>query len=174
MTPRVVLIGLPGAGKTTTGRRLAKVLDVEFADSDELVEQRTGRSVTELFAAGEASFRAVEAAAVAAALRDFGGVLALGGGALTSVEVRDALAACSAPVVALRAETATLADRVGDGSSRPLLAAGPVERLQVLAAERLPVYEQLATFAVDTDDLSPGQAASRIAAVLHERGLDHG
>jgi shikimate kinase len=171
MTPRVVLVGLPGTGKTTTGRRLAKILGVDFADSDDLVERATGRSVVELFRDGEQIFRSAELAAITAALRDFDGVLSLGGGAVTRDETRAALAACGAPVVLLRAQLPTLAVRVGDGGGRPLLAGGADERLAALADERGGLYESVATVHVDTDGLSPGQAASRVAAALHERGL---
>jgi shikimate kinase len=168
MSPRVVLVGLPGTGKSSTGRRLAKILAIPFADSDELVETATGQAVTALFAAaGEAAFRAAERAAVTAALTDFDGVLALGGGAVGSAETRAALVRSPAPVVHLRAQLETLGARVGTGQSRPLLAADPQAGLRRLAAERAPLYEEVATFSVDTDHRTPGQVAATIAARLH-------
>jgi shikimate kinase len=167
----VVLVGLPGTGKTTTGRRLAKILATDFADSDDLVEAATGRSVRELFAQGEPVFRAAEADAIAAALRDFEGVLALGGGALTTAATRDAVTASKAQVVLLRAGLDVLTERVGDAESRPLLTQQPAERLRQLAAERGTVYEAVATLVVDTDERTPGQVASHIAAELHRRGV---
>ncbi|WP_375500374.1 shikimate kinase [uncultured Jatrophihabitans sp.] len=170
MSPRVVLVGLPGAGKSTSGRRLAKILALPFADSDDLVEAAAGRAVTEIFAEdGENSFRAAEAAAIAAALVDFDGVLALGGGALICTSTRAALVSCDVPVVVLRAQLATLGSRVGDARTRPLLAADPNARLAELAAERAPLYEEVATFVVDTDRRTPGQVAATVAARLHER-----
>lgn len=169
MTPRAVLVGLPGAGKSTTGRRLAKILCVGFADSDDLVETATGRTVRELFDDSEAAFRAAEATAVTAALSGFDGILSLGGGALTAPGVRDALAACGVPVVLLRATLETLGDRVGDGRTRPLLTEAPAERLAVLADQREPLYRGAATMTVDTDGKTPGQVAATIAARLHER-----
>lgn len=170
MTPKVVLVGLPGAGKSTTGKRLARILSVPFADSDELVEARTGRSVLAIFADdGEAAFRVEEAAAVQAALHSFDGVLALGGGALTTAGTREALAASGVPVVLLRASVSTLLARVHDGHSRPLLAGDPKQRLEALAGEREPTYEQVATFGVETGRRTPGQVAAQIAARLHER-----
>ena len=172
MSPRVVLVGLPGTGKTTTGRRLAKILAADFADSDDLVETSTGRSVRELFAEGEPAFRRAEATAIAAALRDFDGVLALGGGALATDATRTAITACAAPVVLLRAALHTLTDRVGDAESRPLLTDDPAGRLRRLADERAPVYEAVATLVVETDDRTPGQVASHIAAELHRRGVE--
>lgn len=172
MSPRVVLVGLPGTGKTTTGRRLAKILATGFADSDDLVEAATGRSVRELFAEGEAAFRSAEADAIASALRDFDGVLALGGGALTTEATRHAVAESKAQVVLLRAGLDTLTSRVGDAESRPLLTEHPADRLRQLAAERSDVYEEVATLVVDTDERTPGQVASHIAAELHRRGVE--
>jgi shikimate kinase len=170
MTPTVVLVGLPGTGKSTTGRRLAKILAVPFADSDDLVEAETGRPVRELFAeAGEAAFRTAEQAAIAQALDSFDGVLALGGGALGSADTRAALSAAAVPVVLLRARLDTLGARIGDGRSRPLLADDPQGRLAVLAEERGATYAALATLTLDTDGRTPGQVAATIAARLHDQ-----
>lgn len=170
MTPAVVLVGLPGAGKSASGRRLAKILAVPFADSDDLVEAAAGCSVRDIFAgSGETGFRGVEAAAIAGALQHFAGVLALGGGALSTDATRTALRTCGAPVVVLRARLDTLRTRVGDGRSRPLLSADPAARLAELATERAPIYDELAAFAVDTDGRTPAQVAATIAARLHER-----
>ncbi|HEY8301281.1 MAG TPA: shikimate kinase [Jatrophihabitans sp.] len=173
MTPRVVLIGLPGTGKSTSGRRLAKIMCVPFVDSDELVEAAEGRSVAEIFATGgEAAFRTAEHAAIAACLAgDFDGVLSLGGGAVTHAPTRAAVVACGVPVAMLRAELATLLARVGDGRTRPLLAADPQARLQALAAERTPIYEALATLIADTDGRTPGQVAAHVAARMHQMGV---
>jgi shikimate kinase len=169
MTPKVVLIGLPGTGKSTTGRRLAKILAVPFADSDDLVEAASGRTVQGFFAdSGETAFRAAEAAAIIAAIGEFPGVLALGGGSLGSADTRDALAAGGATVVLLHADLGTLAQRVGDGATRPLLSDDPAARLAALAAEREPLYQQVATFSVDTDGRTPGHVAATIAARVHE------
>jgi shikimate kinase len=170
MTPKVVLVGLPGAGKSTTGRRLAKILAVPFADTDDLVERDAGRPVTEIFAvAGESAFRAAEHAVVVRALADAEGVLSLGGGALTNAETRVALQASGVPVVQLRARLDTLGLRVGDARTRPLLADDPAGRLAVLAAERTAAYDEVATLVIDTDGRTPGQVAATIAARLHER-----
>jgi shikimate kinase len=170
VTPKVVLVGLPGVGKSSTGRRLAKILALPFADSDDLVEAAAGRTVAEIFAAdGEPAFRAAEAAAIVRALADFDGVLALGGGAVTNPAVRAAITEGGVPVAGLRARLATLVARVGDGRTRPLLAGDPAGRLAALAAERTPVYDALATFTVDTDERTAGQVAATIAARLHAR-----
>jgi shikimate kinase len=169
VSPRAVLIGLPGSGKTTTGRRLAKILGVPFADSDELVEADAGRPVTEIFATdGEAAFRAVEQVAVTRALGEFEGVLSVGGGAVGRAATRDALRASGVPVVLLQAPLATLGARIGDAHTRPLLAGDPAGRLAALADERSSGYAELATITVDTDGRTAGQVAASIAARLHE------
>jgi shikimate kinase len=169
VTPRAVLVGLPGAGKSTTGRRLAKMLAVPFADSDQLIEARAGRQVSDLFEVhGEDGFREIEAEVVAAALGEFAGVLSLGGGAITRAETRRALAESGVPIVYLRAGLDELASRVGDARTRPLLVEDPPGRLAVLAAEREALYAELATITVDTDGRTPGQVAATVAARLHD------
>jgi shikimate kinase len=150
----VVLVGMPGSGKTTVGRALASRLGVPFADSDDLVVAATGRSVTALFAESEQTFRAAEAAAVEQALSAFDGVLALGGGSLLTASVRAALTTSGVPVVLLRTRLDTLAGRVGDAASRPLLVGDPVARLAALDAERADLYADAADHVVDTDGLA--------------------
>jgi shikimate kinase len=173
MSPRIVLVGLPGAGKSTSGRRLAKIMCVPFTDSDDLVEAAENRTVSEIFAAdGEAVFRAAESAAIAACLAgDFDGVLSLGGGALTYRATREAVAASGVPVAVLHAPLETLLARIGDARTRPLLAEDPATRLKRLADERQPIYDAVATMSVDTDQRTPGQVAAHIAARLHSMGI---
>ena len=167
MSPKAVLVGLPGAGKTTTGRRLASRLGVAFADSDALIERRFGRSVPEIFAAdGEVEFRRVEAIIVAEALAEFGGVLALGGGAILTPSTRAALAAGATPVILLRSSVRTLSRRVGDGGGRPLLVGNPTARLSALAVAREPLYREVATHVVSTDHRSSSRVATEIAELL--------
>jgi shikimate kinase len=169
MSPRVVLVGLPGAGKSTTGRRLAKILAVPFADSDELVEAAHGRAVREIFAAeGEAAFRQIERDVIVDALVSFDGVLSLGGGSLVTADTRAALLAADLPVVFLEAPLSTLLGRVGDGRTRPLLTDDPERSLTVLAEQRRPWYVEVAKLHVDTASRTPGQVASLIAARLHD------
>jgi len=164
-----VIVGLPGAGKSTTGRRLAKILAVGFSDSDDLVERADGRTVRAIFAeSGEPAFRAIESAVITAALADFDGILALGGGALTVEATREAVVSSGVPVVVLKAARDTLRLRVGDASTRPLLADDPEGRLAELDRERAPVFDAVCAFSVDTDDRTPGQVAAKVAARLHE------
>ncbi len=167
MSPRAVLIGLPGTGKSTIGPRLARRLGVAFADTDHLVESREGMSVSEIFhTAGEAAFRTAEAEAIATALVSFDGVLALGGGAILAESTRRALVASAVPVVLLQARPETLVLRVGPASDRPLLAADPPGRLAELAAERDPLYRDVATMVIDTDTMAKDEITAGIERKL--------
>jgi shikimate kinase len=165
--PRAILIGLPGSGKTTSGRRLATLLGVGFADSDHLLEARTGTTIAAIFETeGEARFREIEAEVIADALTGFDGVLALGGGAILTESTRQALARSGLPVVLLWSSIRSLARRVGDGRGRPLLAGDPRQRLAELAAAREPLYRAVATNVVLTDRRSSAKVAAEILALL--------
>ena len=169
MPPRVLLIGLPGTGKSSVGRRVAERLGVEFADSDSMIEVRAGRSIPRIFAEdGEPAFRQLEASVVADALTKFSGVLALGGGAVLTESTKQAIAASGIPVVLLHTQLATLANRVGTGAGRPLLADDPGHRLAELAAVREPVYRALAALVVDTERRSTGRVAEVISRLLDD------
>jgi shikimate kinase len=152
LRPRAVLVGLPGAGKSSVGVRLAARLTVPFADSDLLISERAGRGVAEIFATGgEPEFRRLEAAVVLEALAGFGGVLALGGGAVTTEQVRSGLVQARVPVVLLTAAAPELLRRLGRSANpRPLLAGDPAGRLATLTAERAELYSQVCTLTVDT------------------------
>ncbi len=173
MSPCIVLVGLPGAGKSTSGRRLAKIMCVPFIDSDDLIEAAEGRTVQQIFDAdGEDGFRLAECVAIEGCLAsDFDGVLSLGGGALTHDATRAAVVASGVPVAVLNATLETLLLRVGDGRTRPLLAADPPARLRAIAEARQPIYDEVATLSVDTEKRSPGQVAAHIAARLHDLGI---
>jgi len=102
MPPKAVLVGLPGSGKSTIGRRLARALDVTMLDTDAAIEQKTGRTIADIFATeGEQEFRRIEHDVVKAALEEHDGILALGGGAITTEGVRDALAGLVVVALAL-------------------------------------------------------------------------
>lgn len=166
--PRAVLVGLPGVGKSSVGIRLASRLSLPFADSDWLVEQAAGRDVAEIFATeGEAGFREREAAAVLDALSGFGGVLALGGGAVTVERVRQGLAEAAVPVVLLTAAEPELLRRLGRSpNSRPLLAGDLAGRLATLTVERAELYRQVCTFSVDTAGRSVAAVAELVLREL--------
>ncbi|WP_435746979.1 shikimate kinase [Nocardioides sp. SYSU DS0663] len=163
--PRVVLVGPMGAGKTTVASVLAETWGVPARDTDRDVEEAEGRSVSDIFVeSGEAHFRALEAAAVATALSEHDGVLALGGGAVLDPVTRERLTGHR--VVFLRVGLADAVKRVGLGASRPLLVGGVRSRIKALLDERTPVYESVATLVVDTDGRSPQEIADEIREAL--------
>lgn len=166
MAPKAVLVGLPGSGKSTIGRRLAKALGVGLLDTDVAIEQRTGRSIADIFATdGEQEFRRIEEDVVRAALADHDGVLSLGGGAVTSPGVRAALAGHT--VVYLEISAAEGVRRTGGNTVRPLLA-GPdrAEKYRALMAKRAPLYRRIATMRVDTNRRNPGAVVRHILSRL--------
>ncbi|MCY3806853.1 MAG: shikimate kinase [bacterium] len=169
----IALVGMMGSGKSETGRGLALVLGCRFVDCDELVAAGAGRSIPEIFEAeGEAGFRRRESETLAAVLAGpDAAVIATGGGVVTVAAGRALLA--DAAVFWLRARPEVLADRVGDGTGRPLLASGAgdrgaLERLRQLVAERDRWYREVADVIVDVDDLSASQAATAVARRLPE------
>lgn len=168
--PRVVLVGPPGAGKTTVALALASRWQLVARDTDSDVEAVAGKSVSDVFVEdGEARFRVLEHEAVARALVEHDGVLALGGGAVLHAATQDALAAYRAGggvVVFLDVSLAHAAPRVGFNQSRPLLLGNPRARWKELMDQRRPVYEEVASLVVTTDGLTPEQVAERIEAEL--------
>jgi shikimate kinase len=167
MTPRILLVGMMGAGKTTTGQLLAAALGWRYCDSDADVEADTGLTVPELFARdGEAAFRQAEATVLARACADVRpSVISVAGGAVLDADNRARIAA-SGTVVWLRAQPQTLGARVGDGAGRPLLGDDPTEAMVRLSVERAPFYEEVAHVVVDVDDLEPDEVAERILAAV--------
>ncbi len=165
MSPRVVLIGPMGAGKSTVAALLADVWQVSARDTDTDVEMADGREISEIFVdSGEAHFRTLEAAAVADALAGHDGVLSLGGGAVLDPATRDLLTTHT--VVFLRVGLSEAVKRVGLGVGRPLLLGNVRSRIKTLLDERAPIYEAAATFAVDTDGRSPAEVAAEIQEKL--------
>ncbi len=163
--PLVVLVGVPGAGKSTVGRALAEQLGVGFRDTDADIEASTGRVIADIFVeSGEPEFRRLEAAAVASAVREHPGVLALGGGAVTDPDTRALLAA--QPTVWLRVGLAAAAKRAGLGGARPVLMGNIRAQLKALMDAREPFYTEVATLVVDTDHLSVDESVAAIRAGL--------
>jgi shikimate kinase len=170
--PAAVLIGPPGAGKSTVGRLLAEHLGMAFCDTDDRVEAVAGKPVADIFIEdGEPAFRALEREAVAWAVAGRGrapgcAVIGLGGGAVMDPGTQRTLAGL--PVVYLATGFATAAKRIGMNSPRPLLAGNPRAMLRALLEQRLPVYEKLAWITVSTDDRDPGDIAADIAAQIRQ------
>lgn len=164
----VVLVGMMGTGKSTVGRILAQALGWPLVDTDQLVEQRAGRTIPELFALeGEKGFRAREAEAIAWATAQDCQVIATGGGAVLLPANREALRK-SGVVFWLDAPAVVLYQRTSaqgiDG--RPLLAgsekADPLSKLEALAASRRGAYQAAAHCRVDTAGRSPEAVAEEI------------
>ena len=157
--PRVVLVGAMGAGKTTVAELLADQWRLPARDTDRDVEAAEGRSIAEIFVDdGEARFRELERSAVAAALAEHIGILALGGGAVLDEQTRARLAGHR--VVFLQVGLSDAVKRVGLGSARPLLLGNVRGRIKALLDERLPVYREVADIVVETD----GRPAAEVAA----------
>ena len=150
--PRIIaLVGLPGGGKTTVGRQLARRLGVRFADTDAVIEQRLGEPIRSYFEReGEQAFRDVEQAAVDDLTNTWDGVLATGGGVVLREANRRVLRE-RALVVYLRSSPEELARRLRYDTKRPLLqVADPLTKLRDLHAGRDPLYRETAQFIVDT------------------------
>jgi len=142
----VVIIGPMGAGKSSVGKRVAKALGVPFTDTDRAIVREHG-PIPGIFAdRGEPAFRELEAAAVRSAMAT-GGVIAVGGGAVTHAATREALAGAS--VVLLTVSPEAVADRIA-GSDRPLLADGGIDAWQTIMDERAATYAELAHAVFDT------------------------
>lgn len=169
--PVAVLVGPPGAGKTTIGRKLARRLDVPFRDADHLIEEAEGRSIPEIFASeGEPYFRAAEERIIGDTLENFDGVLSLGGGAVLSADTRRRL--LRHRVIHLTIGVAEGVRR-SQGPGRPLLAGGDVTaRYQALLTERSPLYREVAWTTVSTERRSSGKVVTDIVDRL-ESGDPH-
>jgi shikimate kinase len=172
MAPRAVLIGLPGSGKSTIGRRLAKSLGLSLLDTDAAIEETTGRTIADIFSSdGEQEFRRIEEDVIRAALQSHDGVLSLGGGAVTTAGVRDALAGHT--IVYLEISAAEGVRRTGSSPTvRPLLDGGDRnEKFKALMAERVPLYRRVATIRVNTNRRNPGAVVRHIVDRLENRDV---
>ncbi len=164
--PRVVLVGPPGAGKSTIGRKLARELGVQLYDTDAGIEEQTGRTIADIFATdGEAEFRKIEEQVVRRAVLDEPGVVSLGGGAVLSENTRALLREHT--VVYLEISVAEGLRRTGTSNARPLLnGADPGAKYRELMRRRRPLYREVATVRVRTDGRSPGRVVKMIMGKL--------
>lgn len=163
------LIGMMGSGKTTAGRRAAALLEVEFADTDEVVAQRMGCSVAQLWGSlGEGAFRDLEKVATAE-LAGREAIVATGGGVVLDDSNRQLMSA-SGEVVWLRGSPGVLANRIGPDDRRPLLSTADVSRretLERILTQRAPLYESVSSHWIDTDSLTIEEVALRLVDIWH-------
>lgn len=169
MTARVVVVGMPASGKSTVGQEVAELLGVPFCDVDQLIEERTGKLIREIFSDdGEEAFRAIEREVSFEAING-DGVVSLGGGAVTSDAIRTALA--SVPVAWLEVSVATATRRAGLNQLRPLLLGDVRARMEALLAERRHLYEEVATIRISTERTTPPELAAAIVEALEKGEL---
>lgn len=164
-SPVAVLVGAPGAGKSTIGRKVADRFMLPFVDTDHVIEQTAGMSVSDLFInEGEAQFRQREEQAVAEALETCIGIVSLGGGAVLSARTRQRL--LGQRVIWLQVSAAEAANRVGMNSARPLLMGNVRGTLIKLLDERSAWYEEVSTDVVQTSDRPLRDVVNDVAELL--------
>ena len=165
--PVAILICPPGAGKSSVGKSLALYLDAQFHDTDDLIENEQGMSISEIFLdKGETFFRECEKEIVAREIATFTGVLSLGGGSVMDSATRELLLDSEHPVIFLDVSLASAAPRIGFNRDRPLLVGNPRAKWQELMNIRRPIYEELADITVSSDAATPSQLAREIASRL--------
>ena len=163
--PRIVLVGPPGAGKSTIGLRLAHALNCRLVDSDDLIAQEQGKSCGEVFAElGEPGFRELEAKHVARALES-NGVVSLGGGAVLTDETREQLARHTVIYLEISAEEG-VSRTIGDDSRPVLNATDPVAHYRSLLEARRPLYAEVADFKIRTGSRSPQQVVGEVLSFM--------
>lgn len=167
MAPVAVIVGAPGAGKSTVGRRLAGRLGVDFADTDTLVEDRAGKPVADIFVSdGEAAFREMEREEIDHALRTFDGVLALGGGAVLDDTTRAALR--DQRVVWLQVDLTNATQRVGLNSARPLLLGNVRGTMLMMLEARTPLYQEIADYRIETSGRTVKEVVNEAESMLKD------
>jgi len=157
-------MGPPGSGKSTVGKLLAKHLNLTLIDVDRVIEERQGRTISDIFLAeGEEAFRSIEKEIVLECLNQEGCVIALGGGSILDVDVQERLSRFP-EVIFLDVSISNAAPRVGFNKERPLLMGNPRQQWLQLMEKRRGIYERLATRTVSTDNRKANEVAHEIAA----------
>ena len=169
MAPRVILIGPMGSGKTTIGSLLAEKLGLSFRDTDHLIEEQEGKTVSQIFLdQGEDAFRVIEKRVLREELLTDGTVLSLGGGAPISIDAQSALRAISSHIIFLNISLSTVAPRIGFNRDRPLLLNNPRGQWQTLMEARRPIYEAIADATINVDDKSEEEIVTIALSSLEE------
>ena len=169
MAPRVILIGPMGSGKTTIGSLLAEKLGLSFRDTDHLIEEQEGKTVSQIFLdQGEDAFRAIEKRVLREELLTDGTVLSLGGGAPISMDAQSALRAIASHIIFLDISLSTVAPRIGFNRDRPLLLNNPRGQWQTLMEARRPIYEAIAEATINVDDKSEEEIVTIVLSSLEE------
>lgn len=167
MIKKVVLIGPPGAGKSTIGKALAKEMATAFIDSDSEIEKMSGKKISDIFVEeGEAAFRKTEVEVVTQILDTFEGVIALGGGAPINIQIQQVLTGVEYPIIFIDVSITQAAHRIGFNKERPLLLINPRQQWMNLMSERRPVYEKLASDTFLSDSKKPHEMAKAISDKL--------
>ena len=168
--PSVIIMGPPGAGKSSTARALAEIIEGEVIDTDQLIEEATGKRIPEIFTEdGEPYFRQQEEIAVERALRKESHrrkIISLGGGAVLSPLTQQRLQSSNGRTFFLNVSIAHAAPRIGFNRDRPLLVDNPRAKWVALMKERLPIYQSMADIEIDTDGRSAREVAQEIARML--------
>lgn len=159
----VILLGAPGAGKSTVGALLAKNLKIAFVDTDKVIEEISGKSVSQIFIDdGEERFRALELEVLEKQLSATDTVLALGGGAPISPTAQALLKNSKSIKIFLDVSLSVAAPRVGFNRDRPLLLGNPRAQWQSLLDKRRPIYEDVADHCIKVDALKANAIVSQI------------
>ena len=170
MLTKILLIGPPGAGKSSVGRALSKELSMPFVDSDSEIEKVAGKTISEIFVDdGEQVFRKMEVEIVGKLLTDFTGVIALGGGAPITLETQQKLESSDFPIIFIDVSISQAANRVGFNKDRPLLLINPRQQWLNLMNDRRPIYERLASEIVSSDNKKPVEVAKIISEKLKSK-----
>ncbi|RMG36440.1 MAG: shikimate kinase [Planctomycetota bacterium] len=172
----ITLVGYRGTGKSSVAPLLAAALNWHWVDSDVEIESYAGCSIRRIFETrGESTFRELERKTMASLLGESRLVIAAGGGAVLDPTTRSLMSAAG-PVVWLRARVQTIAQRLAHDTTtaalRPALSGSdPIEEIGTILRQRVPLYEQVATFAVDTDERSVEEVVEEILLRLKRSGV---